>query len=253
MERIKIPNSKGQGISAVIHESATETGRLAILCPGYLDTKDYQHLTDLAEVLQKEGYTAVRFDPTGTWESEGDISEYSTTQYLEDIKSVLEYMLTRFPYKEILLGGHSRGGQVSILYAARDSRITQVVGIMPSSRPVSGERRKIWEEAGVSVGKRELPDDKDTKIEFNVSFSHVLDRDQYDTLEDVKKIKASLVLVAGELDVLAPPNEVRDVFDNANEPKIFMVADGIDHEYRHRPSEIAEINQLIVKALREHV
>ena len=248
MERITIPNSKGQNIAAVIHHPEKRSGQLAILCPGYLDTKDYKHLVGHAEALCSLGYTVVRFDPTGTWESEGDISDYTTSQYLADVKSVLEHMLYDGEYEHILLGGHSRGGQVSLLYAAKDPRISTVLAIMPASRPVTGERRRVWEEAGVSVGTRELPDDPATSREFRVPFAHVLDRDQYDTYEEAKKIKAHTIYIVGELDVLSPPEDVQKVFDCTNEPKQFIVATGIDHEYRHRPKEIEEISRLIVKA-----
>ena len=107
-EKVKIPNSIGKNISSVISRSEKETGKLAILCPGFLDTKDYAGLVGLAKKLCAQGgYTVVRFDPSGTWESEGDISDYSMTQYLKDVKSVKEYMLKNGSYDYILLAGHS--------------------------------------------------------------------------------------------------------------------------------------------------
>ena len=245
----KIPSTKGS-LAAAIHYSENKTDKLAILCPGYLDSKDYKQLIGLAEVLNKQGYTIVRFEPTGTWESEGDISDYTTSQYLEDIKNVLEYMLSKANYKHILLGGHSRGGQVSILYAARDSRISVVLGIMPSSGPIQGQRREEWEKSGISVSQRDLPNDKDKKIEFRVPFNHVLDRDQYDAVGDAKKIKVPIILIAGELDDLVPPNEVREIFDNANEPKKFIVIPNIGHDYRHNDDEIKIVNNKILEQLK---
>ncbi|MBM3257492.1 MAG: alpha/beta hydrolase [Candidatus Liptonbacteria bacterium] len=117
IEKIQIPSSLGKKLVAAVHypESqmdppAGEASKLAILCPGYLDTKEYPHLIELAKTLAEKGYTSVRFDPTGTWESEGDIAEYTTSQFLKDIQSVLEYMLRERSYEHILLGGHSRGG-----------------------------------------------------------------------------------------------------------------------------------------------
>jgi len=90
--RIKIPNGKGQMLSLAVNYPAKINDLLAILCPGFLDSKDYAHLKNLAEDLSAMGYTVVRLDPTGTWESEGDISEYTVTQYLADINSVWQYM-----------------------------------------------------------------------------------------------------------------------------------------------------------------
>ncbi|MBU0998756.1 alpha/beta hydrolase, partial [Patescibacteria group bacterium] len=166
-EKVKIKNSKGQNISAVINRPNIKTNKLAILCPGYLDSKNYDHLVLLAEELLKKDFTVVRFDSTGIWESEGDISEYLTSQYLKDIKSVLGYMLGRENYTYVLLGGHSRGGMVSILYAAQDSRISCVLGIMPSSGGYVGKIREEWEKSGFSISKRDISG-KDERIEFKV-------------------------------------------------------------------------------------
>ncbi|MBC7836188.1 alpha/beta hydrolase [Acetobacteraceae bacterium] len=249
MEQIKIKNSKGQNIAAVVKYSTKPYQRLAVLCPGYLDTKDYAHLVALAEKLTEKGYTAVSFDPTGTWESGGDIAEYSNTQYLEDIRSVLEHMLKRENFTDILLGGHSRGGQLSILYAARDPRVSAVVAIMPSSGGVQGARREEWEKSGYSFSKRDLPDGKSGIKEFNVPFSHVLDRDQYDVIGDVKKIKAPIIFIAGELDEMCPPEEVKEIFDTANEPKKYIFLKNIGHNYRHSQSEIEIVNREIMKNL----
>lgn len=249
MESIKIPNSKGQSIAAVVHRPETKTEKLAILCPGYLDTKDYTHLVMLASDLAEHGYTAVRFDPTGTWESDGDTSEYLTSQYLKDIESVLEYMLNEGNYTHVLLAGHSRGGQVSILYAARDPRISAVLGIMPSHSPVAGKRRADWEEAGVSNSSRDIPGNTEERKPFSVPFQHVLDRDQYDALADIERITAPIVLIAAEHDIPVPPEEVRKLYEKANEPKEFIFLEGMDHEYRHKPEEIRKVNDLALKAL----
>jgi pimeloyl-ACP methyl ester carboxylesterase len=244
----KIPSTKGN-LAAAIHYPENKTDKLAVLCPGYLDSKDYRQLVGLAEALRGQGYTVVRFEPTGTWQSEGDISDYTTSQYLEDIKNVLEYILSQANYKQILLGGHSRGGQVSILYAARDSRISIVLGIMPSSGPIQGQRREEWEKAGVSISQKDLPNNKGKKIEFRVPFNHVLDRDQYDAVGDARKIKVPMILIAGELDDVVPPDKVKEIFDNANEPKKFLVIPNIGHDYRHNDSEIKIVNEKILEQL----
>ena len=246
--KTKIPSSKGN-LSAAIHYPENKTEKLAILCPGYLDSKDYKHLVGLAEALSSQGYTAVRFDPTGTWESEGNISDYTTTQYLEDIKNVLEYMLKQAGRKQILLGGHSRGGQVSLLYAARDPRVSIVLGIMPSSRSMTAKLYLFeeWKKTGFRISKRDLPDNKEQKIEFRVPFSHAEDLERYDVIKEVKKVKAAVVLIAGELDETVPQESVKEIFDNANEPKKFILMPNIGHDYRHDDSEIESLNKKIME------
>jgi alpha-beta hydrolase superfamily lysophospholipase len=248
-EKVKIPNNKGRKIAAIIHRPNKECDKLAILCPGFLDTKDYAHLVTLARALSARGFTVIRFDPTGTWESEGDISEYLTSQYLEDIKSVLEYMLGKASYEDILLGGHSRGGMVSILYAARDKRISTVLGIMPSTPGVmKGKRHEEWKETGFSNSFRDIPGSVEKKF-FKVPYAHNIDRQQFDIFTDVRKIHAPLILVAGELDTAVPPEDVKRIFDTANEPKQYILMKGIGHDYRNNPSEIDIVNDKILEIL----
>lgn len=248
IEKLKIPSNKGN-LAAVIYHPLIKSNKLAILCPGYLDSKNYQHLIDLAITLSKHKYTTVRFNPTGTWESEGKISDYTTSQYLKDIKNVLEFMLKRAKYKQILLGGHSRGGQISILYAAKDPRINIVLGIMPSTNFDNEKTRKEWEKIGFRISKRNLPQNKNKHIEFHVPANHLKNWDQYDVIKSVKKIKSPIILIAGELDKNVTPQKVKKIFDNANEPKKFLLIPNIGHDYRNNKKEIAIINKKIIEQL----
>lgn len=246
----KIKSSKGN-LSAAVHYPEKETGKLAILCSGFLDSKDYAHLVGLADALAGEGYVAVRFDATGIWESEGDISEYTTTQYLEDIKNVLEFMLSRSDYGHILLGGHSRGGMVSIIYASGDPRISAVLGIMPSpgGKETSDEKKEKWRKDGFKISTRDVPGDEEKTVEFKVPFAHVEDKEKYDAIEKVKEVKVPVILFAGEKDDVILPEWVRMIYDNANEPKKFILIPGIDHDYRHNDSEIDFVNGKIIHEL----
>jgi alpha-beta hydrolase superfamily lysophospholipase len=249
IENMRIPSTKGE-LSASVHHPESENDRLAVLCPGFLDSKDYRHLVILADRLCEEGFTVVRFDPIGVWESLGDISEYTMTQYLEDIRSVLEYMLHPGTYRQVLLGGHSRGGQMSILYAARDARITHVLGIMPSYGPIDGDRREEWERTGVCVSGRDVPGDENGKIEYRVPFGHVLDRDRYDVIEDLKKVHVPVLLFSGGQDDIVPSRIVEDIYDAANEPKCYVEIPEARHDYRFDESVIRAVNDVILERLK---
>lgn len=248
IRQLEIPSEKGT-IAASVHYPEKKTDKLAILCPGFLDSKDYRHLVCLADELCGRGFIVVRFNPLGTWNSGGEIADYTTSQYLKDIRAVLDYMQNQEKFTHVLLGGHSRGGQMSILYAARDSRISMVLGIMPSAGPISGPGREEWERNASKLSERDLPEDENKKIQFNVPFSHVLDRDQYDAVGDVRKIKVPVALVAGELDDIVPPDDVKELFDNANEIKSYVVIPGIGHNYRFIEEEVSIVNKEILKQL----
>ncbi|MBI4087294.1 MAG: alpha/beta hydrolase [Candidatus Liptonbacteria bacterium] len=252
VKKIEIPSTKGK-LAAIVHYPKEKSDRLAVLCPGYLDTKDYDHLVRLAEDLCDRGYAVVRFDPTGTWESEGSLADYNTTQQLDDMKSVIDRMIKEGGYKNVLVGGHSRGGMTSILYAARDPRISAVLAIMPPPvlmGTVGAERMEKWKKDGFRTSTRDIPGKKERRG-FHVPYSDVEDSRKYDLLGDVKKIKAPMVLVTGELDTTVPPEDVKRIFDKANEPKKMIVMEGIGHNYRNNPDDIKKVDEEVLRGLDE--
>ncbi len=252
-ENITIPVPDGKDLAATIHWPSKDTEKLAILCPGYLDTKDYPHLIGLAEELAEEGHVSIRFDFTGTWESKGTIEDYTVSQQLKDIENVIAYMLKERKYTHILLGGHSRGGFVSILYAARDPKISMVLGIMSPYgiiRTVNENKIGRWERDGFRISFRDIPESKE-KREFKVPYWHVEDAKQYDALREIKKLHAPLILIAGEKDNVIPPEDVRLIFERANEPKRLVEMKGIGHDYRRVPEEIKEVNSAIISVMKE--
>ena len=203
-------------------------------------------------MLAKEGYTVVRFEPTGTWGSDGDISQYTTTQYLKDVKNVLEYMLKKFNFNHILIGGHSRGAHISLLYAERDPRISFVIGIMPSSKDTAiDDRYEQWKTKGFAVSYRDLPGHRARRIMFRVPFSHLEDHLKYDVVKDVRKIRVPLILIAGKLDTICPPEGIKKIFDSANEPKKFVIIPKIGHDYRYNDNEVKVVDMAILRLMKE--
>ena len=129
-----------------------------------------------------------------------------------------------------------------------------IVAIMPSSKhTMTGQRYKDWEKTGMSISYRDLPDNKDKKREFRVPFSHVKDREKYDVMDAVKKIKVPIIIVAGESDIICLPVHVKEIFDNAHQPKNFVTIKSIGHDYRHSDSEVKLVNDEILKLIKKKV
>lgn len=249
--KITIQNSLGSEIAAAVHHPLLDTKGLAILCPGFLDTKDYQHLIELANDLAKNGYVAVRFDPTGTWESGGSVNQYSISQYLEDIRSIINFMLKEKAHRNVFVIGHSIGGMLSILYAARDPRVTKVVSIMspfayvrPNREDERGETSE-WAATGFHHSERDIPNSDKIK-EFSTPYSFVIDSRKYNARDEVSKLQAPLLLIAGEEDEHVPVEYMKMIYDSANEPKKLVVMEGMGHDYRHHPEEVKLINKEII-------
>lgn len=250
-EKIRIPSSFGK-LSAVINYNGKKEGKLAILCPGYLNSKDYEDLAGLALALAEHGYTAIRFNPTGTWDSEGDISQYNSTQYLKDIGNVLDYMLGLSHFKRILIGGHSRGGDISLIYAARDSRVSCAVAIMPGSKRATLQAKNDdWEKTGFQKSYRDIPGQKDKNVQFDVPLSQLEDYLKYDVEKEVGKVHVPVIFIAGELDSVCPVGTIREIFNRSNEPKRFVIIPGVGHDYRRNANEVRMVNAAVIRLMDE--
>ncbi|MDP1688552.1 MAG: alpha/beta hydrolase [bacterium] len=238
-------------IATIIHKPEIEPKGLVILCAGYLDSKDYEHLSGLAKDLSKVGYIVVRFDSTGIWDSKGTIDQYTIPQQLEDIQDIIDYMFKEKTYNNVIIGGHSLGGFVALLYAASHPIITKTFAIMSPyalSRNINIKKTLRLENSGIRVSLRDVPG-KNDKREFHVPFSNFEDASQYNLLNEVPKLKIPILFIAGEMDDVIPATKVELIFKNSNEPKKILVMKGMDHDYRHNLEQINLVNKEVINFL----
>lgn len=239
-------------IAAVVHEGSEN--KLAVFMPGFLDSKDYPDLVTLAEVVNELGLTAVRFDPIGTWDSEGDEHDYCATEYLHNLRSVIDYMEAenQQPFDCIVVGGKSLGGFISTVYASADERISAVVSIVaPTS--LKRDRGISWETDGVRYSTRDLPGDPSQTRAFSVPWAHALDAEQYDVVAAVKKLHIPILFVAGEKDDKIPPEKVQALYEQANEPKQFIVVPDATHDYRFNEAHLKQIKDITKDFVSTHL
>src|SRR3990167_4608093 len=118
---------KTKNFKLAIYSGGNEdANKIALVLPGRLDTKDYVHMTSHVDFLAERGYYALSFDMPGTWESPGNIAEYTTTNYIKAVNELVDYLGT----KPTLLIGHSRGGSVAILAGAANKNVIGIIPIM---------------------------------------------------------------------------------------------------------------------------
>jgi uncharacterized protein len=247
-KEVFIPNNKGQKLAASIGE-VTGSAKLAVLLPGFLDTKDYDGIAGLARDLQQAGYTTIRFDATGTWASEGTPGEYSLTQRLADVDSVIAFAKEQYGVKKVLLAGHSMGGRVGFLYAARHPEVIGVVAIMSSA---SAGTALNWPKDKSYVSKRDVPSKPGEFITLEAPYSFAVDSLKYDVLSELATVKVPVLFVAGGADTLVSPEKVKAGYEAAGGPKKFVVVPGIGHDYRKDPSEVALVNREVLQFLQEY-
>ena len=222
------------------------SGRLAILIPGRLDTKDYVNFTSHAEYLSSRGFLAVAFDPPGIWESPGGIDLFTTTNYLKAINELIEY----FGNRPTLLLGHSRGASVAILASMTNAAIMGIVPVMANfgmpTAPTEDAMHK-----GFQISYRDLPPGisktKEQK-EFALPIAYWKDGARYDIEHALRGCTKPKLLIYGTHDEFTSVDVVKKLYEEIPEPKMIQEID-TTHDYRYFPNAIKEVNMGIGKFL----
>jgi len=227
---------------AVYQKGSIQADKLAIVLPGRLDTKDYPHMRSHVDFLSTKGYLALSFDPPGTWESDGDISKYSMTNYLKAIKELIEY----YGNKPTFLMGHSRGGSMAILAGIRLKHVERFAAVM--GRATYKTKKfidKDWKEKGFSVSIRDTPKEyKERTKTFHLPYAFVEDSFQYDMINDLKTCTKPKLFIAGSKDDLVDPVKIREEYELSSEPKQFEMLES-DHDYRKNEKMIQKVNDIL--------
>lgn len=213
-----------------------DSERMMLSLPGRLDTKDYVHIQSHMEYFADKGYFTVSFDPPGTWESAGDISLYTTPNYLKAIHEIIAH----FGNRPTVTLGHSRGGTMALMAGVHNEFVTHMIAVMshwgPSGRPDTNE--------DFHISTRDLPPGTkrtEERKEFKLPMTYFDDAGDYSGLDTCDKPK---LFFAGLQDVLVTPDDVKEMFDEAAEPKQYLELDS-EHDYRLHAEIIDEVNEKV--------
>jgi len=221
---------------------------LALCLPGYCDTKDYPDIRTHTKLLGSRGYYAVSFDPPGTWKSAGDISQYTTTNYLQAI----DELIAHFGDRPTLLVGKSMGGRMAQLGAKNPAVIgfISVVGA-GSSAVTASTSSSDWPSNPRHMPQRDRPENPKLFRNFSIPYSFVEDSLQYNSLQVVSKLYMPKLYIAGQDDSLVSPERLKEAYDAAAEPKEFIVLP-MGHDYRRDPEKLRLVNDTIADFVTRH-
>ncbi|XP_042506429.1 uncharacterized protein LOC122082737 isoform X2 [Macadamia integrifolia] len=123
-QRVIIRNKYGEKLVGVLHE--TGSAELVILCHGYRCSKENKTFKNLAAALEEEGISVFRFDFAGNGESEGSFQYGNYRREAEDLHAVVLHFSEAKRLISAILG-HSKGGNVVLLYASTYSDVHTVI------------------------------------------------------------------------------------------------------------------------------
>src|SRR5436190_1966004 len=185
-------------------------------------------LGQIAGALADAGFIVVRYDKRGIGQSGGRAESASLADYSEDVRATIKVLADRKDVdpKRIAAIGHSEGGLVALMAAAKDKRIGAVgliatPGITGADIVLAQQRRllsrmkltpeekqakvdaqkKIHEAVMTGKGLELLPPDVRRSVD-NAEFQSLLMSDPAKLVQDVRQ---PLLVVQGELDTQVEP------------------------------------------------
>src|SRR3954454_7629682 len=120
-----IKNRFEEKIDYTFHTGKKESDTIVVLGHGVTGNKDRAFLVALAEELAKDGVNTLRFSFSGNGASGGRFVDSTISKEVDDLGAVLDNLsANRIGYI-----GHSMGGAVGVLRAARDPRIRFLISL----------------------------------------------------------------------------------------------------------------------------
>ncbi|XP_048332167.2 uncharacterized protein LOC107420128 isoform X1 [Ziziphus jujuba] len=255
--RVIIENNHGERLVGILHETGSK--ELVILCHGLQSTKERIPMVNLASALEKQGISAFRFDFAGNGESEGSFRYGNYRREADDLHSVIQHFLGE-NLSITAIVGHSKGGNVVVLYAAKYNNISAVVNIsgrFDLIRGIEGRLGKdflqrIKQDGYIDVKNKRVytyqsPVDCSRciligKFEYRVSEESLMDRLTTDTRAACLSIHENcrVLTVHGSMDKIVPVDDAYE-FDKFIPNHKLCIVEGADHEYTSHQDELASI------------
>lgn len=166
---LKIPNRYGDNLITDFRFMKTRLDDLmplVIFCHGFKGFKDWGCFPYMLDKIAAEGNFVVSFNFSynGVGEEGNELTEFTRpdrfaentfTRELEDLESVIDYLENhreKFLYdlNNIILIGHSRGGGIVILQAAKDKRVKKLITLASVSTfdRYSDRLKEDWKKKG---------------------------------------------------------------------------------------------------------
>ena len=206
----EIRNQQGEKIDYSYHQGAEGSDVLVVIGHGVTGNKDRPFVMTLADGLAEAGFATLRMSFTGNGDSEGTFQDCTITKEVEDLGSVLDVVAVG---RQIVYAGHSMGGAVGVIAAAKDNRISRLVslaGMVHTAKFFEVEFGDQVPDEGCMWEDEECP----------LSSKYVNDMKEIGSILELgSKVQVPWLLIHGTEDDVVPIEETNEIFDNSSAPK----------------------------------
>ncbi len=211
---------KGWFIAPNPEDAAKADGATVIMVHGLGGNRSA--LASRAAILTRHGYNTLLYDARGHGESDGEMTTLGYNE-VEDVRAALAYLQTRddVDMEKVAGLGISLGGATVIRAAARIPELRVVVA-ESSYKSIPSNADHI---ISLYTGRQAFP-----LAQWFVDVVTGVPVSQVNSLEDLPKIAPRpVLLVHGEQDEVIFPDNSREMYEVAGEPKALFMVPGAGH------------------------
>ncbi len=244
-------NDRDQEIRGSLHFSVNRSAPWVVFChgftgqrmgPGYLFVK-------IARTLRDIGFSCLRFDFSGSGESDGLFRDMTVASMERDLDFIIKELQKRYTPSKIILLGHSFGGMIAAMHAG-DYTATGLILLSPVGNPEGLiERRKELLDAGAnSDGLYE-----NGPHEMSLKFLDGLSGFNPVTMCS-STFKGTILLIQGDQDQSIAVNEsiqYKNMAEKAGIDTTYLLIEGADHNFS-RVSYVKMVISTVCDWAKEH-
>jgi hypothetical protein len=174
----------------------------------------YTPFRDIADILGRAGIAVLRVDDRGIGASTGDFDKATSFDEADDVQTEVAWLRKQpgIDPKRVALVGHSEGGFIALVVAAKDPTIAAIALLAGSGVP--GEQLNTWQTIEtVNHDPAVAPAQRDAEIKKQLADrSDWSPRDKAfvaaDPADFAAKVKAPTLILQGGSDLHVPPRSV---------------------------------------------
>ncbi|KAL9227242.1 hypothetical protein vseg_002959 [Gypsophila vaccaria] len=239
--KVVITNSHGEKLVGLLHETGSKD--LIIICHGIKSSKERIPMVSLAAALAEIGNSAFRFDFAGNGESEGSFRYGNYRREAEDVRAVVQHF-RGIGYVISTIIGHSKGGNVVLLYASKYHDVSKVVNISGRFDLRKGMEGRLGKNFVDRIKRDGYIDvySKKGKFQYRVTEESLMDRLSTDIRGACHLIhdNCRILTVHGSMDPIVSAEDALE-FDKVIDNHTLRIIEGADHEFTLHQDNLVSI------------
>jgi len=230
-------------IAGTLHAPAVPGSRSCIItCHGLLASRLSPKAVIMGRLCERMGLHCLRFDFRGCGDSDGRFGDSVSSQRLEDLDHVIDYVRKDLGMDTIGLFGSSLGGYVSLLRAGEKGKIKAIVSV---STPFS--MAELLEDEIEEKGYCDIDG-------YRIGKNFLYDAREYDEKlrEGLAGIRCPVLFVQGSADPLVPASHASELCSLVGSTRELRIIEGADHSYSD-PEHLFKLMELSLEWFRRYI